>query len=154
MHQVQQHVWWKWWASICICTHISVFCVMTTDKMADMSPCPYTYYLFCFVFFTCICIIVGLTVMSTDSIWTSVFGLSPTHTEEANLLSLLFSSGSNIIIRPQISLSPSRCGRQRDVLLTQGSRWITEASALCCMMLMIAPNCMLRLCLFALLWVM
>lgn len=84
-------------------------------------------------FFPHICghISVAVTVMTTDSAWTSVFGLSPTHTEEVKLFSVLFSAGSNIIIRPQSSLSPSRCGRQRDVLLTQGSRWIREASALC-----------------------
>lgn len=34
---------------------------------------------------------------------------------------LLFSAGSNIIIRPQSSLGPSRCGRQRDVSLTQAA---------------------------------
>lgn len=43
-----------------------------------------------------------------------------------NLFLVMFSAGSNIIIRPQSSLRPSRCGRQRDVFLPQGSRWIRD----------------------------
>lgn len=126
-------------------------CVVETTSWAQASICMYTHqsilgnycgqdgwqhvytstYILSFFPHICGHISVAVTVMTTDSAWTSVFGLSPTHTEEVKLFSVLFSAGSNIIIRPQSSLSPSRCGRQRDVLLTQGSRWIREASALC-----------------------
>lgn len=97
-------------------------------KMSDMSVCPYAYYIYIIIFRH---ISIVLAVMNSDSIWTSALCLSPMHTEEGNLFSV-FSAGSNIIIRPQSSLRPSRCGRQRDVLLTQDSRWITETSALRC----------------------
>lgn len=38
---------------------------------------------------------------------------------EENLFTVLFSVGSNFIIRPQSSLNPSRCGRQRCVAYTR-----------------------------------
>lgn len=76
------------WASILHCTHISMFWVTTANKMADiMSTCPYTYN----HFFAYAGTSVFRSVMSTD-IWTSVFGLSPMHTEAGNLFSVVFSA--------------------------------------------------------------
>lgn len=103
--------------------HISVFWVTTGDKTADsMSTCPYTYIL---LFFSSWHISAAPALMSTDSIWTSVFGRSPIYTEGGNYFPALASAGNNFIIRAQSSLGSNRCGRQRNVVLTRGSRWIT-----------------------------
>lgn len=54
---------------------------------------------------------------------------------EENFFSVLFSAGSNFIIRPQSSLNPSRCGRHRCVAYTRQQVNYREQplTNMCCM---------------------